>query len=616
VEIPVTVAPDSAPIARFGADQILGPAPLPVSFDASGSSDALENIASYAWAFGDGATASGPSPSHVFSAPGEYTVTLTLTDDSGNTDALSRVVTVAPAGFDPGGVAIDEWEAKRFLWQAAFGPSDADTAFVMANGFEAWIDQQMALPPTLLDYDAIAQARDDGIVGGTAPHRYFDDLAVDAPDQLRQRVAWALLQIIVMNYEQNGGGHEADMLYYNRYLQEAFGNYGGLLEWVTLSYQMGVYLTYDNSSAEDPGSGSVPDENYAREVMQLFSIGLERVGPEGRALRDPFGDPIPAYTLEDVVQFARAFTGLRRTDQDERLPMSPRLSRRELGDKQLLDYPGAVPTGGYLPANFGATEEEVLDEVALTVANVFGHPNCPPFIAELLIKRLVTSNPTRGYVGRVADAFRGAGPHGSGVRGDLAATVKAILLDPEARDPAYRTNPAYGKVMEPLVTAYGLLRVTGLVDNPGNPPFIDRLEVNTFRNPDDFRQGFMRSPSVFNFYLPDFTVPDSALERGGLVAPELQIHTSYTAFSAPNRWLGVTFSEGSSSSYMDPLAQAAGFDPATIVAMLEADFMHAPVSPETRAIIVDAVERVNSDRNGVRAAVRLLLSTPEFTVLK
>lgn len=610
------VRPDGPPTARAFAVPFLGEAPLAVEFDATETTDTLRNVATYQWDFGDGQSGEGPVVSHAYAVPGEYAAVLTVTDDSGMTDTIRRVITVAEPGFDAGSVEIDELEARRFLWQAAFGPSEADVAYVMSEGFEAWIDMQMSLPPSLFDYQRYVDAQDAGLVSNISIERFFDDHAILGADQLRQRTAWALIQLIVMNSVQNGPDNEADMLYYNRYVEGAFGGYCDLLEFVSFSYQMGVYLTFSESSAAGMDGAAAPDENYAREMLQLFTIGLHQTDGQGRELRDVYGELIPTYATPEIEQFARAFTGLRRTGQDQRLPMTPELEARELGDKALLDYEGSVPEGGYIPANPTATEQDVIDEVGLAIANAFWHPNCPPFVAERLIQRFVTSNPTPAYIGRVADAFRGEGPYGSGERGDLGAAIKAVLLDAEARDPAYRTNPSYGRVMEPFVTGLGLKRWAGTVENPGNPPMLDQIDLNTNKNMGKYRQGFMESPSVFNFYLSDYAPPDTGVEHGGLASPELQIHTSITAFAAPNAWMQDALAEGFDSAYMDGVAAAAGYQAEAIVDRLIADLAHGPISAETRAILIDTVEQVASERNGVRAAVRLLLASPEFVVLQ
>ncbi|MEM1184449.1 MAG: DUF1800 family protein [Planctomycetota bacterium] len=607
----VTVRPDAPPTAKFTIDPFLGEAPLPVEFDARRSVDELDNIASYAWDFGDGTGASGAVASHTYGSPGIYAVSLTVTDDSGLIDTFERVVTVAGAGYDPAAAPIDRFAAKRFLYQAAFGPTEADIAFVRANGYEAWIDNQLfAIPATPFDYAVFQQSNAMGF-GGDNPKNYFDDYAVEAPDQLRQRIAWALIQIIVMNLDQNNSSQEANSLYYSAYINEATGNYRDLLDFVTYSYQMGFYLTYLTSSVANPDTGSVPDENYAREVKQLFTIGLDQIDERGVPVRDVFGDRIPLYDNECITEFARVFTGLRR-DGGSEPPLVADEDDHDFGAKQLLDYPGAIPAGGVLPAGDGSAFA-VYTDVGLALDNLFYHPNTPPFIAKLLIQRFVTSNPTGDYVERVAQAFKGLGPYGSGQRGDLAATVKAILLDSEARNPAYSANPAFGKPIEPILIALSLMRSTGRVMNPDRPFPMNRITLSPFRSPEWFGQGFMASPSVFNFYLPDFTLPETTLDRAGLASPELQIHTTTTNFNTPNETTKLIFG---SSDYDDIINAAANLDDALIVDLLVDQWYHRPLSPEIRDVIVQALIDIDSDNNGVRAAAWLLLSNPEFTVLR
>ncbi|MEM1184447.1 MAG: DUF1800 family protein [Planctomycetota bacterium] len=611
-ELAATVRPDGAPIAKFTVDPFVGEAPLPVTFDARTSSDELDNIASYTWSFGDGATTTGPVASHTYAQPGSYNVTLTLFDDSGLVNQFTRVVTVAEPGFDVAAGPISRYDAKRFLWQAAFGPKEADIAYIQNFGYEAWIDFQLNIAPmTLFDPGTFQEALDNGRSFTTRPDEFFDDIAVEGPDQLRQRIAWALLQIIVMNLDQNGEDNVADSLYYSEYVKAATGNYRDLLDYVTYSFPMGVYLTYFTSSRANIATGQVPDENYAREIKQLFTIGLDQMDERGKPVLDAFGDPIPLYDNDCITEFAKVFTGLR-FGGSQSTPMVPSLSDHDFRPKQLLDYPGAIPENGLIPASDGSVFS-FHNDIMLALDNLFYHPNLPPFIAKQLIQRFVTSNPTGDYVQRVATAFMGGGPYGTGDRGDIAATMKAVLLDPEARDTTYAQNPSFGKPMEPYLTGLGLLRASSRVMAPAFPFPQNRIQVNVFINPQRFNQGFMKSPSVFNFYLPDFTPPESSLERGGLVSPEIQIHTSSTAFSAPNAWFAFLFS---GSGYWTAVRAGAGMEPNAIIDYMVDQWYHQPLSPEIRAIIVQAINDINGERESINAAGRLLLSNPEFTILR
>ncbi|MEM7756305.1 MAG: DUF1800 family protein [Planctomycetota bacterium] len=613
-EIPVVVKPDTAPDARFSADTHVGPAPLIVTFDARSSTDELDNIVSYEWEFDDGTTGTGARIAHGFPDANYREVRLTVTDASGLSSTEMRPITIVDGGFDLND-SVTEREAKRFLWQAAFGPNEADVQFVMQNGYEAWIDQQLALPPSYIDY-ALVELGDDLGLTSSEIESVMDDYWVSSPDQLRHRMAWALIQIIVMNDSMDGSPNEAGATYYNNYIREGLGNYRSLLESVTFSYQMATYLTYRHNSKADPNTGSAPDENYAREIIQLFSIGLWELNQDGTRRRDPFGDDIPTYTNELIREFARIFTGLREGD-DRLVPLVASVYNHDFGEKQLLNYPGAVPEGGIVPAS-EMTEEAVFADVYAAIDNVFYHPNCGPFISYRLIQRLTVSNPTPQYVARVTQAFNGGGPYGTGERGDLAAVAKAILLDPEARDPAYRFSPYIGKVMEPLIVQYGLFRALNRVDRP-NEMFPFQISTSGYNAERSFKQRFMRSPTVFNFYRPNFSIIDSELDRGGLVAPELAIYDDLTAFETPNLWGREVINEtdsGEISPYYDQWIAQANGDDQVLVSLVIEHLMHEQISPEARYLIANTVAQINGDYDKVRAAVTLVVTNPEFVVLR
>jgi uncharacterized protein (DUF1800 family) len=609
------------PEARIDVDNYLGIAPHTVNFNATRSSDVEAVIANYDWEFGDGTVASGLYTSHLYQAPGTFDVTLTVTDAGGLTSQAVTTVTISDGNFsllDP--VTLNE--ARRLLWQAGFGPTQADITYITQFGFEAWIDAQMALPVTRITA-ADQQSNDDKGYGGSHPGHIWNDICVEGADQLRQRMAWALIQIIVLNLGQADGSYEGGGFYYSEYMEHAFGNYRDLLGFVTLSQQMGYYLTYIGNEKADAVSGSMPDENYAREVMQLFSIGLWQLNPDGTRKLDQDGNPMPTYDIEDIKQFARVFTGLHWnfTVPGEERPLNPMLmvaDRHEFGDKQLLDYPGAVPPNGYIPARPEPdhTVANAMQDITDALDNIFYHPNTAPFISKQLIQLMVTSNPTPAYVQRVAEAFEGFGPYGSGVRGDLAATVKAILLDNEARDPAYRSNPYYGKLHEPLVIRWGLYRVLERVDRVGETfPF--RIEANFWSDSEVYGQEFLASPTVFNFYPPDYAPPSSELDVAGMVSPALNIMNDYTAIATINYMRGESIvaendEEGQRYDVWRPLAG----NPTLLVGALNNELMFGSLSPEAEQIIVDAVTQIADDTNRVRTAVWLMVNSPEFRVLR
>ncbi len=631
------VAPVVDPAAAFVASPYLGEAPLAVRFVAQEVSHApvgrrgwMEPGAGggrpapggpiwggppivYLWDFGDGAIDFGRDVTHVYTQAGEYHAELHVLEDGFFSKSEPMVITVADGSYDVNG-AVTANEARRFLWQAAFGPRPADVNFIVANGYEAWIDAQLALAPTLMRVEDLQESINRQY--GWGADTLWDDVCVEAPDQLRQRMAWALLQVLVMNDPQDDSS--ADMLYYSSYIQHALGNYRDLLGYVTFSHQMGVFLTYIGNMPANPETGSVPDENYAREVMQLFSIGLWALNPDGTRAADELGNPIPTYDNETVKQFARVFTGLRWTTPYSG-PMLMVPTSHEFGAKQLLNYPGAVPPGGFIPAIAapgGQTAAAAIADINAAIDNVFHHPNCGPFVADLLIKRMVTSNPTPAYVRRVAEAFEGQGEFGSGVRGDLAATVKAILLDPEARNPKYRSNPLYGRVKEPMVVRWGLYRVLERVDRPAEVfPF--RINADPYQTLQHYGQAFMGSPSVFNFYLPQYVPPRTPLATFHFYAPELQIYNDYTAMATQGRVHDELVTRGGSTESGRYNAwRALSSNPAALVDALDHELLNGSMRPEARAIIVNAVGAVTGSTDRVRTAVWLVVNSPDFRVLK
>jgi uncharacterized protein (DUF1800 family) len=374
--------------------------------------------------------------------------------------------------------------ASRFLAQATFGPSPADIAAVQASGYEAWIDNQFTLPPSYL-YPKVFADRNRTVPQnptystGLVTNSWWK-ASVTAPDQLRQRVAFALSEILVVS---SSGVLEdrSDALsdYYDMLLDGAFGNFRDLLEQVTLHPAMGRYLDMWRNDKPNPATGRIPNENYAREILQLFSIGLYRMHPDGSLILSSRGLPIPTYGQEEIIGFAHAFTGwdyfytgsYRTTfgaGANWLSPMREVPVRHFTGPKRILNnvvLPG-LPTLNGQPldpyANHGATQYNdpayqalARQELIATHDAIFNHPNVGPFICRQLIQRLVTSTPSRAYIYRVVQKFN---DNGSGVRGDMKAVIKAILLDYEARSPVAAQAQGFGKQREPILRVTAVAR--------------------------------------------------------------------------------------------------------------------------------------------------------------
>jgi len=426
----------------------------------------------------------------------------------GNTDTGTGDANTfnAAANLDP-----QDIDAARFLMQATFGPSQKSIdEFRAFSSKSAWIDAQMNLPVSLTQPYTRANSNGSNRVPRHTP--WWNNVT-DEPDQLRQRVAFALSQIfVVSDLDYTLGNAQYGMSdYYDMLSRNAFGNYRNLLEDVTLHPVMGVYLSMVRNEKANAAEKIRPDENYAREVLQLFSIGLFNLNNRGEIINP--GNPQPTYSQNTVEEFARVFTGWE-------FPVS-----RYWGDTALTDeaFVGRmVPDGNYhdygaktllngqvIPAGLS-----VQDDIKAALDNIFLHPNVGPFISKQLIQRLTTSNPSPEYVERVAQVFNN---NGNGERGNLGAVVKAILLDVEAQQ-GINVNPDFGKIREPNIKLAHYWRTLEAYTGP---------EANGVHNTADFTldaldemggQAVMRSKSVFNFYLPD-----NPLAPGdSLISPEMQ----------------------------------------------------------------------------------------------
>ena len=519
--------------------------------------------------------------------------------------------------------AASEAEAARFLTQATFGATRESIDALVGQSFESWIDQQMMRPAsshqTLTRQELAAYGEPNFAGRPDQQHRFgaWWKIAVDGEDQLRQRVAFALSEILVVS-DENGeiyNWQEAAARYYDLLVNHAFGNYRDLLEDVTLSPVMGVYLSHLRNAKADSENGTVPDENFAREIMQLFSIGLVQLHPDGSLQLDGTGLPIPTYDQEVITGMAQVFTGWAFHDDD------PQPWKFRWGDedyfRRMMVYPefhedGAktIVTGIELPAGQGAVKDltDALDAL-------FEHPNTGPFLARRLIQRLVTSNPSPGYIHRVARAFN---DNGQGVRGDMGATVKAILLDYEARSPDAAARPSFGKIKEPLLRVAGMLRAFDAASANG--------QFRYFWSQVELSQGPLRSPSVFNFFTPDY-VPVGELAAAGLFAPELQIHTDTTALSVPNRLAVYSFSGWSDEPaeeneaarlYLDFDRLIALYDtPEVILDELDLLLCSGTMGDATKARVLQAMADMPSwvdAQRGVNSLVYMVVTSPDAAV--
>ena len=509
---------------------------------------------------------------------------------------------------------VSPQEAARFLIQATFGATQDEITKVAAKGYSAWINEQISAVPasshrteTIHDFNrnqtnAGAGNRDPVTLayqypGGAHRQAAWWKIAVEGPDQLRQRVAFALSQILVIS-DTNGtvaAWQEGAANFYDIFVQNAFGNFRDVLEKVTLNPMMGIYLSALRSAKatfDTRGNPtSLPDENYAREVMQLFTIGLNELNPDGTLRLDPNGQPIPTYTQDTIMQMAKVFTGWGFANSTENATANVNLFRGSPGnyiDSMMLwpafhdDTAKAIVGGRVLPAGQGGVKD-LRDALDALVA----HPNTAPFISRQLIQRLVTSNPSPGYIYRVAQVFSN---NGAGVRGDLAAVVRAILLDYEARSPAVAATATFGKLKEPLIMTTALLRAAGGTSNSG------RIYIP---NPEgSLSQAALRSPTVFNFYEPNYVLP-GAVAEAGLYAPEFQILNDTTAITQPNFYYGYIYTTRSAT---DMTQQAVGLNLAPLYPLARTPAQLA----ETASLLFTAGTMPKASLDRVTAAINAL----------
>jgi len=504
-------------------------------------------------------------------------------------------------------------EAARFLAQASLGVTPADIATVRSLGYDGWLRAEMARPisPSNWDwlvargYDQNLEARNSGIgVDAQVWQRLMT-----APDALRQRVALAWSEIFVVGVDGVNGPYRQFRMaaWWDLLVTHAFGDFRTFLEAVTLSPSMGSYLNTAGNQREDAATGRLPDENYAREVMQLFTIGLDELRPDGTRKPGPDGGPEETYGPEEVSHLARVFTGWN-------LDRSAGANSLEFARRPMVLTPALHSTlekrflGTVIPA--GTAGRESLRIALDALAN---HPNVGPFLGRQLIQRLVTSNPSPGYVGRVAAVWAN---NGQGRRGDLAAVVRAVLLDDEARDPARVSDPQWGKLREPILRAVHWARSFAATSLGGE------WALGNLSDPArGLGQSPLRSPSVFNFFRPGYVPVGTALAALGAVAPEFQIahESSVAGYINTMQTLVSSTHRDVRSDYAQELPLAGDVD--ALLDRIDLLLCARQLSAATRATVRGALVAMpaTSDsqrRSRVQAAVLLVMASPDYLVQK
>ncbi|MEL0633349.1 DUF1800 family protein [Pseudoalteromonas carrageenovora] len=441
--------------------------------------------------------------------PIDYAFSVTATDNEGATS--SQIVSFTARN------SMDDHSAARLLHQGSMGPTYTEIKSARGLSEQQWLDNQIAQP---INYhsDYLIKVDDDDDFKYISRIDAWWKAVLQSDDQLRQRVAFALSEILVVSDENSDlRAHPQGMIgYYDLLLKHAFGNYRDLLKDVTLSPIMGTYLSHLGNEKADETFNIRPDENYAREVMQLFTIGLEELNLDGSAKLDAQGNTIATYGQTQIEGFARVFTGWTFADSETFKRKSyDYLSPMQAFDEYHSSLQKTLLNNEVIPQGYIAEES-----LTIAIDNLFNHQNVAPFISKQLIQRLITSNPTPQYVERVAHVFN---DNGAGVRGDLAAVVKAIYLDDEARH--FGSVLSYqGKIKEPLLKTVQFWRNLDAKSQEG--------VYKTWNLIDSYGQGPMQSASVFNFFRPDYQT--ASLRNSALVAPELQIANDATLIGTMN----------------------------------------------------------------------------------
>jgi uncharacterized protein (DUF1800 family) len=552
-------------------------------------------------------------------------------------------------------------EAFRFLNQATFGANEAEATRLIAlgdntNSYTRWLDAEIAKPASLLNPSVEAAYPNPvpsnfniGSLNAPRVEKWFEN-ALRGNDQLRQRVAFALSQIMVVSQVgalQNLPNATAD--FYDTLARGAFGNYRQLLTDVTLHPAMGVYLSMLGNQKAVAGTNLRPDENYARELMQLFAIGLVELNIDGTVRRDASGNAIPTYNQDIIEGFARVFTGWKwdcpstapactfantraqiapSAGYNQIKPMRLYPEQHETGTKRVLSYTGVTLPNATIPA--GQTGDK---DLADALDNIFSHPNVAPFIAKQLIQKLVTSNPSPAYVQRVAERFNN---DGAGVRGNLGAVVRAILLDTEARStPTGSAAATAGKVKEPLLRLSQFWRAYDGKSN-GTAGVVKYGAAVNFAGGVSgvFGQGPGQSPSVFNFFSPFFAPPGEIADQN-LVAPELQLATEFLNTQVTNFFwtqaIARTQVQSSATTFNADLMWITTTDEVAVVADSEAlvnrvaekllggaGQMSATLKAETKAQIdrttIPATNPANAQNTRVADAIYFIATSPEFVL--
>lgn len=647
-----------------------GTEPIPTAGTTSShraaSSTALFTSALLAACGGGGGAAGGASSTGAAEAPGlapvgsvQPSVSAPATPPSSQTPAPSAPApnpaptpVASASGFNNFPSAADDAQAARFLLQSQFSISEPELSAVRSKTFAAYLQQQFAKPAGQLGWDWLESrgySTEDkyGYVYTAWPADFMLwNQLMSAPDAMRKRCALALSEFFVVSMQGTTAGFlwrgHAFTHYWDLLCGNAFGNFRQLLEDVTLSAAMGHFLNTKGNLKED-GKGRQADENYAREVMQLFTIGLNKLNLDGTDQLDANGKPIPTYGLNDVTNLARVFTGYDLDNAQGKnsvniIDAAGRVTGNKVDSKESVRRPMLLDDAKHstLAVSFLGTTiaAGTPGPAALKTAldTLFNHPNTGPFFAKQMIQRLVTSSPSPAYVARVASAFNS---NGASVRGDMKAVWTAVFLDDEARGPQGLTSPSFGKLREPMLRFIQWGRTFGMQSGQGSWKVFDTSA------PDRLGQAPLRAPSVFNFFRPGYVPPNTALAASKTPAPEFQMVNELSVCNYLNfmtiviNWQGLPVYDADkryidkavetfdiSVNYAQELAVAT--DATKLVSRLNLLLCASQLPPATQELMVQALNATPLSADSlpaqkssrVKGAIFMVLAANEYLIQK
>jgi uncharacterized protein (DUF1800 family) len=496
--------------------------------------------------------------------------------------------------------------AARFLDQATWGPTPASIAQVQSIGISDWLTTQFALNTSDLPDQVILNSagKPNGVLAPV--EQAFFQNAVMGSDQLRQRVAFVLSQIWVVSETSGVNYAYAFPPYWRIFRDNAFGNYRDLMKAVTLSPAMGRYLNMANNVKGDPAKNTSANENYAREMMQLFTLGLTQLNPDGSAVVDQNGIPVATYNQAVVTNMAKALTGWT-------YPTAPGATAKRANPPYYFGQMFAVEaehdtTAKTIFQNItipaGQTAEQDLESV---LDAVMAQPTMAPFVSQQLIEHLVTSNPSPQYIARVSNVFLN---DGTGVKGNLKAVITAILTDPEARagdDPSAAVNPTFGHMREPILFMTNVMRGLNATLGPNSAIYNDASLTG---------ESLFHSPSVFSYFSPQYRI------AGGLLGPEFQIYSTATSTERANLVNGALYAKLDKSTTVDlsPFEREAAA-PSFLINYISQVFLHSSMSPDLQQAVTDAMSAVTeaSGPNAeamAQAALYVVLTSGEYQIIQ